>query len=331
LRFSASAPGKLVVLGEYAVLDGAPALVMAVSRRCRATVAPASGSACRLRTRAAGEATLDFARGIKSGSALVDVLTSRWPTPARAFEADLDSTEFHAAGVKLGLGSSAAALVAFAGAYSAYLRADGQPEPDLTPAALIDAHRAFQGGAGSGLDVAAALTGGVIEYCLDPLGMPHIGSVRLPNSVGFAGVFAGRSASTPDFVSQYRRRITEPPVAELRQAMEEVATRGLRAAREDDGTTFLDAVSEYGRCLDALGRAMRAEIMTPDHRAIEAEAARVGVVYKVSGAGGGDVGLGFADDPDALTAFVSRVAKRGFQVVSMTVDEQGLTVEEHAQ
>jgi phosphomevalonate kinase len=186
LRFSASAPGKLVVLGEYAVLDGAPALVMAVSRRCRATIAPASGSACRLRTRAAGEATLDFARGIKSGSALVDVLTSRWPTPARAFEADLDSTEFHAAGVKLGLGSSAAALVAFAGAYSAYLRADGQPEPDLTPAALIDAHRAFQGGAGSGLDVAAALTGGVIEYCLDPLGMPHIGSVRLPNSVGFS-------------------------------------------------------------------------------------------------------------------------------------------------
>jgi acetyl/propionyl-CoA carboxylase alpha subunit len=39
----------------------------------------------------------------------------------------------------------------------------------------------------------------------------------------------------------------------------------------------------------------------------------------------------YADDPDALTAFVSRVAKRGFQVVSMTVDEQGLTVEEHAQ
>jgi phosphomevalonate kinase len=30
----ARAPGKVVVLGEYAVLDGAPALVLAVDRYC---------------------------------------------------------------------------------------------------------------------------------------------------------------------------------------------------------------------------------------------------------------------------------------------------------
>ncbi|PKL95245.1 MAG: ATP-binding protein, partial [Gammaproteobacteria bacterium HGW-Gammaproteobacteria-8] len=29
----ADAPGKLLLLGEYAVLDGAPALVMAIDRR----------------------------------------------------------------------------------------------------------------------------------------------------------------------------------------------------------------------------------------------------------------------------------------------------------
>jgi phosphomevalonate kinase len=116
LRFSARAPGKLVVLGEYAVLDGAPALVMAVNRHCRATIGPASGPACRLQTRAADEATFDFTRGRASGSALVDVLVGRWPAAAGAWEASLDSTEFHAVGIKLGLGSSAAALVAFAGA-----------------------------------------------------------------------------------------------------------------------------------------------------------------------------------------------------------------------
>jgi phosphomevalonate kinase len=35
----ASAPGKLVLAGEYAVLDGAPAIVMAVDRRAVVSVA----------------------------------------------------------------------------------------------------------------------------------------------------------------------------------------------------------------------------------------------------------------------------------------------------
>lgn len=331
MRFAARAPGKLVVLGEYAVLDGAPALVMAVDRYCRAAIEPATGSRCRLTTRAAEAETFVFDPGAPSGSALVDAVRGAWPAAVPAWDASVDSTAFHTGGVKLGLGSSAAALVAFAGAYTAFARAAGQDLPDFTPARLIETHRALQGGSGSGLDVAAAMTGGVIEYRLDTARMPHIGSVRLPNSVGFAGVFAGRSASTPDFVARYRRRAAEPPVAGLRGAMGGCAARGVAAAREDDSEAFLEAVAEYGRCLEALGQAIGAEIMTADHRTIGAEAAKFDVVYKVSGAGGGDVGLAFADDAGALAAFVSGVAERGFQVVGMAEDMQGLLIEEHKQ
>ncbi|MDH3305214.1 MAG: hypothetical protein OEM92_08415, partial [Gammaproteobacteria bacterium] len=39
----ASAPGKLVLCGEYAVLDGAPAVCMAVDRRATVTVTDADG------------------------------------------------------------------------------------------------------------------------------------------------------------------------------------------------------------------------------------------------------------------------------------------------
>jgi mevalonate kinase len=38
-RFYARAPGKVMLSGEYAVLDGAPALVMAVDRYASATAA----------------------------------------------------------------------------------------------------------------------------------------------------------------------------------------------------------------------------------------------------------------------------------------------------
>ena len=39
----ASAPGKVVLCGEYAVLDGAPAISMAVNRRALVTLIPVSG------------------------------------------------------------------------------------------------------------------------------------------------------------------------------------------------------------------------------------------------------------------------------------------------
>ena len=38
-----SAPGKVILSGEYAVLDGAPAVVMAVDRRARVSVSAGSG------------------------------------------------------------------------------------------------------------------------------------------------------------------------------------------------------------------------------------------------------------------------------------------------
>ena len=44
MQLSASAPGKLILLGEYAVLAGAPALVMAVDRRARVTITSVRGN-----------------------------------------------------------------------------------------------------------------------------------------------------------------------------------------------------------------------------------------------------------------------------------------------
>jgi phosphomevalonate kinase len=317
------------VLGEYAVLDGATALVMAVNRYCRAHIEPSSHRQCDLQTIAAGTETFRFDADESAGSAIVDVVRGAATRPPPPWSARLDSSEFYSGQNKLGIGSSAAALVAWAGAWAAYCGADTVPTvPDL-----VALHRRFQGGAGSGLDVAAALTGGAISYRLDEAGMPHIGSVRLPNSVGFAGVFAGHSASTPDFVAHYRRWAAEQPenAAGLQRSMGEIAAQGLAAAGDDDGEAFLIAVAEYGRCLDALGQAMEVDILTPGHRAIGDEADNFGVAYKVSGAGGGDLGLAFARDPDALAAFTARTAERGFQVVNLAIDEQGLVVEEQAE
>ena len=46
MRITASAPGKFVLSGEYAVLDGAPAVCVAVDRRARVSIEPYDSDHC---------------------------------------------------------------------------------------------------------------------------------------------------------------------------------------------------------------------------------------------------------------------------------------------
>ena len=56
------------------------------------------------------------------------------------------------------------------------------------------------------------------------------------------------------------------------------------------------------------------------------QAQRLGIAYKVSGAGGGDVGLAFSADPGTLGEF-ERSVGHDFDVVALELDEIGLSVE----
>jgi len=330
MTIAASAPGKVVLLGEYVVLDGSSALVMAVDRRCRAELSPGSGELCRLQMLMPESELVEFSPGEPSGSALVDALKDvadlgpPWPV----WKGLLDSSDFFAKGMKLGLGSSASALVAFAGAA---WRAAGKPgQPGLSE--LIHCHRAFQGGSGSGIDVAAALSGGVVEFRLNSASDGQIGSVALPKSVGFAGIFAGGSASTPSLVGRYRQWADSgsAQAIALRKRLIAVAEGGCAAVKDDDGMAFVAAIDEYGRGLADLGQAVGVDLVTAAHRQIGDLAGKMGLAYKVSGAGGGDVGIACGLDTDALRAFSERASESGFHVVPLTMDEQGLRVEEHA-
>ena len=98
----ASAPGKLLIAGEYAVLEGAPALVAAINRRARAEMR-ASGEA---RTEPVSPLHLAIGGTLGSDTSELERL-------------HLDTRALFLGQRKLGLGSSAAACVAGIAALSA--------------------------------------------------------------------------------------------------------------------------------------------------------------------------------------------------------------------
>lgn len=147
----ASAPGKLILTGEYAVLEGAPALVVAVNRRAiaRKRVDP------HLRPHGTSPFLIAVADEIAARRGATD------PATIAAMEIAVDSTQFFDGALKLGLGSSAAVTVA------ATALALGSADPDEVFAIASAAHARAQGPRGtrgSGADIAAAVRGGVIAY-----------------------------------------------------------------------------------------------------------------------------------------------------------------------
>ena len=128
----AQAPGKLVWLGEYAVLDGAPALVMAVDRYARVRLDPRSDT--RVVVHAANLPLAPLRGRLADGAVSFDPAVPQWRAAmaliehcatslARGFEARIDTSDLYSDTGKLGLGSSAASLVALASAFAASRRA----------------------------------------------------------------------------------------------------------------------------------------------------------------------------------------------------------------
>ena len=110
-------------------------------------------------------------------------------------------------------------------------------------------------------------------------------------------------------------------------ALTRVAKAGCAAAQGDDGVALVESIAEYGRALQNLGTAIGAEIVTAEHRRIGEQARRYGVAYKVSGAGGGDLGLACALDREALAAFGRAAGADGFRAIDVRPAEHGLAVD----
>ena len=299
-QIEASAPGKVVLTGEYAVLAGAPALVAAVDRRvvCRLAVRRAGG----WRLIGTGFATreawskADMRRAPPRTLAAVagQALPAR-DTPEHV-EIHIDSSACHLRGHKLGIGSSAAVVTALAAALDA-LRGAPPHLPKHLPK-YLDLHAGFQGG-GSGLDVAAAFAGGVIRYQAR-----RSAPAPLPSPLARQAVFCGASTVTAERLAAFEawRAGGSPPA--LRRLVD--AARSA-ATSTDDATRFEAAFGDYADTLARFDRAAQLGIFGPCHEALRALAAEAGVAYKPCGAGGGDIGLALCADQQRIADFHRRV------------------------
>ena len=311
----ASAPGKLVISGEYAVLAGAPALVAAVDRRVTCTLTPKDSGGWRfVSTGFDDDRTVSKDDVFGAPPTTIPGVVRRSIAVADApehVEVRIDSSDCYRDGVKLGIGSSAATVTALATAFG--VMAGGAPR--LTD--LYDLHAGFQGG-GSGLDIAAAVTGGVIRF-EDRVATP----VRLPKEIHFAFVFTGSESRTAALLATFdawRQRGATAPLERLAAAAREVVDSTMHPV------AFLDALGEYTDLLERFDQSARIGIFGPGHRHARELSSRHGVVYKPCGAGGGDTGVAVSTDIDAIRGFGEHLDAAGLVGVDLNISPEGVQV-----
>ncbi len=349
-----SAPGKAVLLGEYVVLEGAPALVAAVDRRAYVTITQAASWALTAQAVQVVDAAFTCTRegraqfqdpAVQASARLgtvravletVQAALRQHGAALRPCHITIDTAAFLAAdGTKLGLGSSAAVSVALVvgllahhAALDTVLPQAGLARQHAIMALAARVHARAQGGMGSGVDIAASTFGGVLRferrgsqmYVTPCAPIPHLETVF---------TWAGHATSTPAFLAKVKAFKSHDPARHgaLIDKLSTIARAGVEAWNERHMRDFLAAIAASFAGLAELGESCGADIASAKHRAMGAVAKASGAVYKSSGAGGGDLGVAFAASGPIAQAAAQALTDAHFSVLPLAFDPCGVQID----
>jgi mevalonate kinase len=263
--------GKVILVGEHAVVHGHAAVAAGLSTGVEVEAGPGAG---RLRVPAwALEAAADDGSAV--GRALAAVL-DRFGTPALDFVADARVPS------RAGVGSSAALAVALARAAAV---ATGRDDPEILDAAVLAAESVFHG-TPSGIDAAAATTGAVGRFTRESGWQPIPVLQPMTICVGLTG----RPRDTAAQVAAVRR------LRDRLGAADDVLALLGRLAGDAEGALARGDVDGLGRILDAAHGLLAAlRVSSPELDALVHAARAAGAVgAKLTGAGGGGAVIALA-------------------------------------
>jgi len=341
-----SAPGKLYIAGEYAVVEpGHPAIIVAVDQFITVTIDSATKngsiqsqqySELPIRwTRRNGELVLDHRENpfhyILAAIRLTEKYALEQGTLLAFYDLKVTSELDNSNGRKYGLGSSGAVTVATVKALNLFYDLNMDQLTQFKIAAL--AHLAVQGNGSCG-DIAASCYGGWLAFSTfdhswvkekqKTWSMSHLLSsdwpqlsikpLTVPKNLRLLIGWTGSPASTSDLVDQVNQSTQNQ--SEKQEAYQQFLTNS-KACVEDLIDGFIDGnvtkikqmISKNRQLLADLSCITGVRIETPALKQLCDLAEACGGAAKSSGAGGGDCGIVIADQKTGILPLMSRWEK----------------------
>ena len=342
---STSTPGKLILLGEYAVLEGAQAIVTAVNKFAKIIITKTDDNSFYINAPNLGIKELTFI--IKNDHLLkfknnlssleLDQLSlfdkifmfiynfikkqNIFPMPC---DITIDTSDFYFENTnqKLGLGSSAAITVGLVDSLCKFNNVQFNNLHDLFDISL-QAHYEAQGKIGSGIDIAASTFKGTGIF-KKPADDYLYKNIALPQDLFIIPIWTGASTSTPEFVSKTNQLknndadIYNVVIKEL----SDLSNIGCSHLLNNESGDFLVTINKFYETLDKLGKSAGIPIISNSHKNIAEIVWECNGFYKPSGAGGNDIGIAFTNDLNIKKKIIERINTSQFKHIELETTEK---------
>lgn len=320
-RIEVSAPGKLMLFGEHAVVYGRPCIVTAVDQRLRVKVEVKSGNSLEINAPDVGvegfkcvpkdSLTEDLPKGARFIAVAVNNFFNKY-----GVDAGMSVTTRSDFSSQFGFGSSSAATVGVVMALSEVFDLDLNKREifDLSYKTVLDIQ-----GVGSGFDIAAAIWGGTIYFVGGGKKITPLKLESLPLIVGYTRVKADTATLVKKVAEFHENHKT------LVNGIFDLMTKITNEAREELSNNDFEAIGELMQIneglLESLGVGSR-ELS----KLISAAKGSGAYGAKLSGAGGGDCMIAVADNRKKKLV-EKAIEFSGGQVLSVKTGAEGVRVE----
>lgn len=294
MQLKASAPGSLMLLGEYAVLHGKQALVCAVDKRITVCLIPRSDQQITIHAQGFSSYTTQLTQ-LKIEKPFQFVLGALKHYQSKLKQGcDIEITSDFSE--QIGLGSSAAVTVATLVALAAWFNM----KFSLLELIRQGRHVVYQvQGVGSGADVAASVYGGVVGYQSQPMY-----AEKFPVAHPITVMYAGFKTPTVDAIKQVYDRFAHHDniFQHICHSIGQCASDGILAIRKKDWAKLGKIMTIQQGMLEALGVSL--PILRTLLDELSSHASILGA--KISGSGLGDcvIGLGSVSETHEMKQMI---------------------------
>lgn len=270
-------PGKVMITGEYGVLEGGPAIVATIDRIATARIYPTS------------QKEYFFSTAFKK------ILTGQFPLES----VKIDTSQFFGnSGQKLGIGSSAAQIICAVGLYMEQNNLPIQKFQSELIDVSIKIHQLSQAGLGSGSDIRTMVYGGIVLINDHPF--------RLNNfPMSLRWIHCPTTLSTKDILQYYQTyRITAQKTV---YQMIGVAQKFISGFKQQNINEILECMRESAQLYQALSDCIKIPLISEQQKYLITWAQQNGGQAKPSGAGGGDLLLAVFKNEEKADEFCRKL------------------------